>query len=75
MWGIIDFGRYECVFIDRNIFGKYIDDLNKVLIVGEMVCFDVIFVFKGSRVRWRVTKVWKENEFIEDLIEKVVIRL
>lgn len=40
-----------------------------------MVCFDVIFVFKGSRVRWRVTKVWKENEFIEDLIEKVVIRL
>lgn len=75
LWGIIDLGRHEHVFIDRNIFGKHIDDLNKLLTVGEMVCFDAIPAPKGSRARWRATKVWKENESIEDLIEKVATRL
>lgn len=74
LWGIIDLGKHEHVFIDRTIFGKNIDDLNKLLKVGEMVCFDAIPAPKGSRARWRATKVWKENESIEDLIEKVAAR-
>lgn len=75
LWGIIDLGRHEHVFIDRSIFGKHIDDLNKLLHVGEMVCFDAIPAPKGSRARWRATKVWKEHESIEDLIEKVATQL
>ena len=75
LWGIIDLGRHEHVFIDRTIFGKHIDDLNKLLTVGEMVCFDSIPAPKGSRARWRATKVWKEHESIEDLVEKVTNRL
>lgn len=75
LWGIIDLGKHEHVFIDRTIFGKHIDDLNKLLKIGDMVCFDAIPAPKGSRARWRATKVWKENESIEDLIEKVAARL
>lgn len=75
LWGIIDLGKHEHVFIDRTIFGKHIDDLNKLLTVGEMVCFDSIPAPKGSRARWRATKVWKEHESIEDLIERVTSRL
>ncbi|KAK7478566.1 hypothetical protein BaRGS_00030165 [Batillaria attramentaria] len=75
LWGIIDLGKHEHVFIDRTIFGKHVDDLNKLLRVGEVVCFDAIPAPKGSRARWRATKVWKENESIEDLIEKVAARL
>ncbi|KAK3103642.1 hypothetical protein FSP39_020706 [Pinctada imbricata] len=75
LWGIIDLGRHEHVFIDRSIFGKHIDDLNRLLNVGELVCFDAIPAPKGSRARWRATKVWKENESIEDLIEKVATKL
>ncbi|KAH3880146.1 uncharacterized protein LOC127877346 isoform X2 [Dreissena polymorpha] len=75
LWGIIDLGKHEHVFIDRTIFGKQIDDLNKLLTVGEMVCFDSIPAAKGSRARWRATKVWKEHESIEDLIDKVTTRL
>ena len=75
LWGIIDLGRHEHVFIDRNIFGKHIDDLNRLMCVGEEVCFDAIPAPKGSRARWRAIKVWKENESIEDLIEKVATRL
>lgn len=75
LWGIIDLGKHEHVFIDRTIFGKQIDDLNKLLTVGEMVCFDSIPAPKGSRARWRATKVWKEHESIEDLIERVTTRL
>ncbi|KAK7102848.1 uncharacterized protein [Littorina saxatilis] len=75
LWGIIDLGKHEHVFIDRTIFGKNIDDLNKVLKIGDMACFDAIPAPKGSRARWRATKVWKENESIEELIEKVAARL
>ncbi|XP_067683487.1 egalitarian protein homolog [Haliotis asinina] len=75
LWGIIDLGKHEHVFIDRTIFGKHIDDLNKLLRVGETVCFDAIPASKGSRARWRATKVWKEHESIEDLIEKVAAKL
>lgn len=75
LWGIIDLGRHEHVFIDRCIFGKQLDDLNKVLTVGEMCCFDAIPAPKGSRARWRATKVWKEHESIEELIEKVATKL
>ncbi|PVD25353.1 hypothetical protein C0Q70_15853 [Pomacea canaliculata] len=75
LWGIIDLGKHEHVFIDRTIFGKHIDDLNKLLKVGEVVRFDAIPAPKGSRARWRATKVWKENESIEDLIEKVAAKL
>lgn len=75
LWGIIDLGKHEHVFIDRTIFGKQIDDLNKLLTVGEMVCFDSIPAPKGSRARWRATKVWKEHESIEDLIDRVTTRL
>lgn len=75
LWGIIDLGRHEHVFIDRSIFGKHIDDLNRLLHVGEMVCFDAIPAPKGSRARWRATKIWKEHESIEDLIEKVATQL
>ena len=75
LWGIIDLGRHEHVFIDRSIFGKHIDDLNRLLTVGELVCFDAIPAPKGSRARWRATKVWKENESIDDLIEKVATKL
>lgn len=75
LWGIIDLGRHEHVFIDRSIFGKHIDDLNKLLHVGEMCCFDAIPAPKGSRARWRAIKVWKEHESIEDLIEKVATQL
>ncbi|CAG5133086.1 unnamed protein product [Candidula unifasciata] len=75
LWGIIDLGMHEHVFIDRTIFGKSIDDLNKLLKIGEWVYFDAIPAPKGSRARWRATKVWKENESIEDLIEKVAAKL
>ncbi|BFZ08122.1 hypothetical protein BsWGS_11161 [Bradybaena similaris] len=75
LWGIIDLGMHEHVFIDRTIFGKNIDDLNKLLKVGEWVYFDAIPAPKGSRARWRATKVWKENESIEDLIDKVAAKL
>ncbi|KAL4226799.1 hypothetical protein ACF0H5_014778 [Mactra antiquata] len=75
LWGIVDLGKHEHVFIDRTIFGKHIDDLNKLLTVGEMVCFESIPAPKGSRARWRATKVWKEHESIEDLIDKVTSRL
>lgn len=75
LWGIIDLGKHEHVFIDRTIFGKHIDDLNKLLKVGELACFDAVPAPKGSRARWRATKVWKENESIEELIEKVAARL
>jgi len=75
LWGIIDLGKHEHVFIDRTIFGKHIDDLNKLLTVGEVVCFDSIPAPKGSRARWRAVKVWKEHESIEDLIDKVTARL
>ncbi|KAL3852531.1 hypothetical protein ACJMK2_016158 [Sinanodonta woodiana] len=75
LWGIIDLGRHEHVFIDRSIFGKHIDDLNKLLTVGEMVCFDAIPASKGSRARWRATRVWKEHESIEELIDRVVSKL
>lgn len=75
LWGIIDLGRHEHVFIDRSIFGKQIDDLNKLLTVGEVVYFDAVPAPKGSRARWRAYKVWKENESIEDLIEKVAAQL
>ncbi|XP_071084202.1 egalitarian protein homolog [Haliotis cracherodii] len=75
LWGIIDLGKHEHVFIDRTIFGKHIDDLNKLLRIGETVCFDAIPASKGSRARWRATKVWKEHESIEDLIEKVAAKL
>ena len=75
LWGIIDLGKHEHVFIDRTIFGKNMDDLNKLLKIGEMVCFDAIPAAKGSRARWRATKVWKEDESIEELIEKVAARL
>jgi len=75
LWGIIDLGKHEHVFIDRTIFGKSIDDLNKLLTVGEMVCFDSIPAPKGSRARWRATNIWKEHESIEDLVEKVTTRL
>lgn len=75
LWGIIDLGKHEHVFIDRTIFGKGIDDLNKLLTVGEIACFDAIPAPKGSRARWRATKVWKEHESIEDLVEKVTTRL
>lgn len=75
LWGIIDLGKHEHVFIDRTIFGKNVDDLNKLLKIGEIVCFDAIPAPKGSRARWRATKVWKENESIEELIEKVAARL
>ena len=75
LWGIVDLGKHEHIFIDRTIFGKQIDDLNKLLTVGEMVCFDSIPAPKGSRARWRATKVWKEHESIEDLIDRVTTRL
>ncbi|XP_005112335.1 uncharacterized protein LOC101856071 [Aplysia californica] len=75
LWGIIDLGMHEHVFIDRTIFGKNIDDLNKLLKVGEWVFFDAVPAPKGSRARWKATKVWKENESIEDLIEKVAAKL
>lgn len=75
LWGIVDLGKHEHVFIDRTIFGKHIDDLNKLLTVGEMVCFESIPAPKGSRARWRASKVWKEHESIEDLIERVTSRL
>jgi len=75
LWGIIDLGMHEHVFIDRTIFGKNIDDLNKLLKIGEWVCFDAIPAPKGSRARWKATKVWKENESIEDLIDKVAAKL
>ncbi|XP_060556769.1 uncharacterized protein LOC132717345 isoform X2 [Ruditapes philippinarum] len=75
LWGIVDLGKHEHVFIDRTIFGKHIDDLNKLLTVGEMVCFESIPAPKGSRARWRATKVWKEHESIEDLIDRVTSRL
>ena len=75
LWGIIDLGKHEHVFIDRTIFGKAIDDLCKVLVIGETVCFDAIPAPKGSRARWRATRVWKEHESIEDLIEKVAAKL
>lgn len=75
LWGIIDLGMHEHVFIDRTIFGKNIDDLNKLLTIGEWVFFDAIPAPKGSRARWRATKVWKENESIEDLIDKVAAKL
>lgn len=75
LWGIIDLGRHEHVFIDRSIFGKHVDDLHKILCVGEMACFDAIPAPKGSRARWRATKIWKEHESIEELIERVATRL
>lgn len=75
LWGIIDLGMHEHVFIDRTIFGKNIDDLNKVLKIGDWVYFDAIPAPKGSRARWRATKVWKEDESIEELIEKVAAKL
>ncbi|WAR26601.1 EGAL1-like protein [Mya arenaria] len=75
LWGIVDLGKHEHVFIDRTIFGKQIDDLNKLLTVGEMVCFDSIPAPKGSRARWRAIKIWKEHESIEDLVDKVTARL
>ena len=75
LWGIIDLGMHEHVFIDRTIFGKNIDDLNKLLKIGDWVFFDAIPAPKGSRARWKATKVWKENESIEDLIEKVAAKL
>ena len=75
LWGIIDLGKHEHVFIDRTIFGKGIDDLNKLLTVGEIACFDAIPAPKGSRARWRATKIWKEHESIEDLVDKVTTRL
>ncbi|XP_036358104.1 uncharacterized protein LOC115210757 isoform X1 [Octopus sinensis] len=75
LWGIIDLGRHEHVFIDRCIFGRHIDDLNRLLSVGETVCFDAIPAPKGSRARWRATRVWKENESIEDMIDRLAERL
>jgi len=75
LWGIIDLGMHEHVFIDRTIFGKNVDDLNKLLKIGEWVCFDAIPAPKGSRARWKATKVWKETESIEDLIDKVAAKL
>ncbi|BFZ10493.1 hypothetical protein BsWGS_13532 [Bradybaena similaris] len=75
LWGIIDLGMHEHVFIDRTIFGKNIDDLNKLLKIGEWVYFDAVPAPKGSRARWKATKVWKENESIEELIEKVAAKL
>ena len=75
LWGIIDLGKHEHVFIDRTIFGKGIDDLNKLLTVGEIACFDAIPAPKGSRARWRATKIWKDHESIEDLVEQVTTRL
>ena len=75
LWGIIDLGKHEHVFIDRTIFGKGIDDLNKLLTVGEIACFDAIPAPKGSRARWRATRIWKEHESIEDLVDKVASRL
>ncbi|OWF45253.1 uncharacterized protein LOC110457286 [Mizuhopecten yessoensis] len=75
LWGIIDLGKHEHVFIDRSIFGKHVDDLHKILCVGEMACFDAIPAAKGSRARWRATKIWKEHESIEELIERVATRL
>lgn len=75
LWGIIDLGRHEHVFIDRCIFGRHIDDLNRLLAVGETVCFDAIPAPKGSRARWRATRVWKENESIEDMIDRLAERL
>ncbi|XP_050414424.2 uncharacterized protein LOC126828600 [Patella vulgata] len=75
LWGIIDLGKHEHVFIDRTIFGKSIDDLSKVLKIGEMVCFDAIPAPKGSRAKWRAIKVWKENESIEDLLDKIAAKL
>ncbi|GFN90961.1 hypothetical protein PoB_001746700 [Plakobranchus ocellatus] len=75
LWGIIDLGMHEHVFIDRTIFGKNVDDLSKLLKVGEWVFFDAVPAPKGSRARWKATKVWKEHESIEDLIEKVAAKL
>jgi hypothetical protein len=75
LWGIIDLGKHEHVFIDRSIFGRNVDDLNKLMSCGEMVCFDAIPAPKGSRARWRAVRVWKEHESIEELIEKVATRL
>lgn len=75
LWGIIDLGKHEHVFIDRTIFGKQIDDLSKLFNVGATVCFDAIPAAKGSRARWRATKVWTENESIEDLIDRIAAKL
>ncbi|XP_064605612.1 uncharacterized protein LOC135470538 [Liolophura sinensis] len=75
LWAIIDLGRHEHVFIDRQIFGKSVEDLGHILSPGEMVCFDAVAAPKGSRAKWRASKVWKENESIEEMIERVSAKL
>ena len=70
LWGIIDLGKHEHVFVDRTIFGKKVDDLNGLLKVGEMVTFNAIPAAKGSRSRWRATKVWKGDKCFDDLVEE-----